>query len=608
MKIKTNIHYVYYALAVVDILTVIASIVIITSLVNVYDRTVSYTDDWIKRQGLYLEALDLAAQLDSPGNDLFSSLDLAGEKERYAVIQEEFLAVMGKVKLDFAQHLSKDPDMLPYLSREFSSLIDEMQVLHREFDLEARKVFQAFPNDRAEAARVMASMDHKFSLLQGVIAKLTVLIGDHLTHRMNLQAETAREYKQYEKYIVIVLIFMMFSVVFYGHALSNKLKRAYEKAEKASVNKSHFLAEMSHEIRTPMNGVIGTAELLSKTPLTNKQRKYVDVIISSGHNMVQLVNEVLDFSRIEAGKIEINEEAFDLHNTIEEQATLMQVLAQEKSLKYALEYDSFLPKYVYGDALRIRQVLTNHISNAIKFTPKGGSVSVKVKMDEEREGFVKFEIVDTGVGIPREKHDSVYKVFEQISNRNADNKLAGSGLGLSICKYLVELMRGHVGFDSVEYSGSTFWFSIPIEPAQEHEVQYLSHREEKLSEDGLPNYDYNVLVVEDVVTNQFVMSNMLERMGCKVDIANNGAEAVELTQQNKYNVIFMDCNMPVKDGYQATREIREKGGAGKAKIIALTANVQDKDKCMDAGMDAFLGKPVNLQNLRDELDKLRRRR
>ncbi|HEY9867915.1 MAG TPA: ATP-binding protein [Candidatus Obscuribacterales bacterium] len=401
-------------------------------------------------------------------------------------------------------------------------------------------------------------------------------------------------------------------------ALTISLEAARDQALEASRLKSQFLANVSHEIRTPISSVIGMTELLLDTELSATQRHFGHLVLQSAQSLLSIINDILDLSKMEAGKIELSSTEFDLDTLVSEALDLLAPTAQEKDLTLEAEIDPAIPTPVIGDPVRLRQILVNLIGNAVKFTDQGGvTVKAELASRSNQEVVVRTAVKDTGIGLSKAAAEKLFQPFVQADG-STTRKYGGTGLGLSICRHLVDLMGGQIGLDSEEGKGSTFWFDVVLKSGAAHAQrtptvanaattpansgsappEEPSSSKDSTSSAGKPL----VLIAEDNPALQELAMRQVKKLGCDVAVVGTGREAVEAVASTDCALVLMDCQMPDMDGYAACKAIRkaEENAGRHVPIIAMTAGAMkgDREKCLEAGMDDYLAKPVSLADLK----------
>ena len=378
----------------------------------------------------------------------------------------------------------------------------------------------------------------------------------------------------------------------------NKLQEAKEKADNASILKSRFLANMSHEIRTPMNGILGFIDILAKDERDEKRKELYGHIKNSGKTLLAIINDILDISKIESGKLLIESKEFESIELFDSVANLYEKLSDTKEIKFVYKKSNLLPSTFIGDNIRIKQVLLNFLSNALKFTQNNGEIIFTVSY---KDGCLKCSVEDNGNGIHKESLEKIFKDFEQ-EDISTTRKYGGTGLGLSISTKLVSLMKGKIEVESEFGKGSLFSFSIPLEAVKSTKVEEKVAVTNKI----ISSYNGHVLIVEDNKTNQLLLSMLVDDLGITFDIADDGLISLDMIEKREYDIIFMDENMPNMNGIEATQEIKKRDSKNKdTPVVAVTANALegDRKRFLEAGMDAYISKPYDEEDIKAVLQK-----
>jgi len=374
---------------------------------------------------------------------------------------------------------------------------------------------------------------------------------------------------------------------------TQEMTKARSRALVASKAKSEFLAVMSHEIRTPLNGMIGSLNLMDQQKLSAEDAEHLDTVRKSSGLLTTIINDILDYSKIEAGRFSLDFHVIDLEELVKEVEQFYRPIITEKGLLLDVKLLNITERYVKGDGIRIKQILNNYLNNALKFTSHG---NIDLSLEQMPDGSYKFSVRDTGIGINPEDMHELFTDFSQV-NSGANRSFGGTGLGLAISKRLAVLMGGEVGVDSEFGKGSCFWALLRPVPSSKEVYDQQNQTQQTSDIAKVKGMSASVLLVEDNKINQTVARKLLEKQGCKVTIANDGVEALNTLQVGHFDLILMDCQMPIMDGFEATRKIRQSGND--IPIIALTANAQnsDRDACLEAGMNDFLSKPFDPRSL-----------
>jgi signal transduction histidine kinase/CheY-like chemotaxis protein len=599
-------YLLYYWLAALDLLTVLASLMLTQAMMQIYVDSVATSQQWAVREEEYADLAELARTVNAPGNDVFDSRDVAAESERLDKALAAYTMQFDATRAEAARNAAPGEAVL--LLANFDEIQDAMQ----EMVAEAGLIFRYLDAGLAgQAGQRMATMDRKYARVTQALSRLFGSVRGIRHAHFQQQLRAAELLKGLENLILGLAFLMVAGALWYGTRIFRNtraaeaerleqieaLSRAHAQADTASEAKSRFLGIVSHEIRTPLNKLFLILDILEETASSAERGRYLAMARSSGRSLKRLIDDLLDLSRIEAGKIEFERVRFDLWTLVHELLAPYLHVAEAKGVRFTVRIAPEVPAAVEGDPTRFGQILANLADNAVKFTHAGSiNVCVARRSGEQASSGsasipLRVSVSDTGIGIAPEQRARIFDDFVQ-ADESTPRKYGGSGLGLGIVRRLIGLMKGELGVCATPGGGATFWFHVDLAaaaalPAPPPRIACGECKD--------PLTGKRVLLVEDSAESHTVAAAALRQLGLTVDVAADGADAVSAAAANRYDAILMDIAMPVIDGFEATRRIRRREqGSEEVPIIALTAQVMEGtfEQCLDAGMDDYLAKPV----------------
>ena len=608
--------YIYYLCGMLIIACVAVSLFMQDYKTSSLSDSISIRGSWRFRQSQIMKIDSLVQSLYlTEQNTIFKKNTEAGDSKNLEYLQKENAQIrelFAAVKAPQVRNppYQDDPDIIAQIEAAESAYINMSET--------ARKFFaNKYSSTPQIANQILQDYAHTTDLLHRIYQRLET----QLQRVRWLELEQLKRLDNLSRASSAIIILIVIAVMIYSDILMRKLRKsnaarneyatelegAKKKAEQASQMKSEFLANMSHELRNPLGAVIGTVDLLRDTELNDDQKELADIVVLASNNLLEIINDILDLAKIEEGRLELTSEAYSLRELLQEIFASYYGRALAKNLRLILNVTENMPHNIIGDRLRLQQILTNLIGNAVKFTRRG-SVTINVDAEKNDDKYeLTFEVIDTGIGIAKDKQKSIFDKFIQADS-STTHKYGGTGLGLAISRNLVELMGGTLELASEVGQGSKFWFTItcaaaPTNIVTESDTAYARLQAQPAAT-NLP-HPTSILIVEDIPVNQTICRKMLQGVADTIDIATDGVEAVTMVKGHHYDLILMDCMMPNMNGYDATRAIRQLPAEQNTIIIAITANAmkEERQKCLDCGMDDYISKPMSKAALVEVVQK-----
>jgi len=602
---KLEWHKLYYVLAIIDILTILAALSLTHMLMATYERSVDENKRMSSNVSEIIRLGFIAQSVNEPGNRIFESRDVEAETVAITERAKQFNTALNNASENLQGTFNSEQIFI--ISQSLVRLDKSMKLMISESHLIFKMVEQ---DNLTVAGQHMSVMDSYYYQVTQGIGDISQQISNIQNIHFKEQITKARAIKQYEIGISIIVIIIVIFVSIYGHKLGKRLrdkddaiKDSLAKAHQSAKAKELFLANMSHEIRTPMNAILGMLKLINSSQLSDEDQKYLRLASSSADQLLVIINDILDLSKSENSEYKLENLPFDICGIIDEQVQIHTYANQNKVTQLTSDTKKIRHKVLIGDQCRIKQVISNIISNALKFTKKG---QIKLTAETQNVGDKVDLIVtikDTGIGIASEKLSTIFDVFAQADS-STTRKFGGTGLGLAIAKRICKQMNGDLTVTSELGIGSCFIIKISLKAGSLPK----SNKEHQINTQ-ITNFsplNLHLLVAEDNRVNQILIKKLLHNMGCTFDIACNGQEVLQLLSA-KHHAILMDCSMPVMDGYECTKSIRKlNSDLNKIYIIAVTANSmpEDQKKCLAIGMNDYVSKPIEFEKLHFSLNSI----